>query len=102
MTFRKLIPPLQLGFLIVCGVLYLGAVGVMTIVTWNTHLEGAPDPDFKNTLYLGLNFAMVFFGFAHFTSHPASDRGYADWLRSSPWTFRQPLPLGPLHLTWQD
>jgi hypothetical protein len=34
--------------------------------------------------------------------HPASNRGYSEWLKLSPWTADQPLPAGPVHLVWQD
>ena len=34
--------------------------------------------------------------------HPALQTGYYHWLRGTPWTSRLPLPLGPVHLVWQD
>ncbi|MCX6923462.1 MAG: hypothetical protein NT154_09685 [Verrucomicrobia bacterium] len=34
--------------------------------------------------------------------HPACNLGYAAWLRSSPWTPDKRLPLGPVHIVWQD
>ncbi len=34
--------------------------------------------------------------------HPACDQAYANWLRLSPWIAAKPLPLGPVHLVWQD
>jgi hypothetical protein len=34
--------------------------------------------------------------------HPACNQRYAAWLRLSPWTADKPLPLGPVHLVWQD
>ena len=34
--------------------------------------------------------------------HPACNLGYAAWLKSSPWTSAKPLPLGPVHVVWQD
>lgn len=34
--------------------------------------------------------------------HPACSSGYASWLKMSPWTAAQPLPLGPVHPVWQD
>jgi hypothetical protein len=34
--------------------------------------------------------------------HPVWNAPYASWLQSSPWTARKPLPLGPVHLVWQD
>lgn len=34
--------------------------------------------------------------------HPAFRARYREWLESTPWTSRQALPLGPVHLVWQD
>ena len=34
--------------------------------------------------------------------HPACNPAYVAWLRSSPWKTGRPLPLGPVHLVWQD
>ena len=34
--------------------------------------------------------------------HPACNSSYATWLKTSPWTPRKPLPLGPVHPVWQD
>ncbi len=34
--------------------------------------------------------------------NPALDSRYYRWLRTTPWTAAQPLPLGPVHLMWQD
>jgi hypothetical protein len=34
--------------------------------------------------------------------HPRRQTLYARWLEQTPWTSRQPLPLGPVHLGWRD
>jgi hypothetical protein len=34
--------------------------------------------------------------------HPLSNWRYGQWLRNTPWTSSKPLPLGPIHLVWQD
>lgn len=34
--------------------------------------------------------------------HPASDAGYRNWLRTTPWHPGMPLPLGPATLVWSD
>ncbi len=34
--------------------------------------------------------------------HPVCNRAYAEWLQLTPWTPAKPLPLGPVHLVWQD
>jgi len=34
--------------------------------------------------------------------HPVTRPGYKPWLEQTPWTVRQPLPLGPVHLVLRD
>src|SRR5262249_4966554 len=34
--------------------------------------------------------------------HPLYQPAYQTWLAATPWTSRQPLPLGPVHLVPQD
>ncbi len=34
--------------------------------------------------------------------HPQFERRYSHWLRTVPWTAGMPLPLGPVHLVWED
>jgi hypothetical protein len=34
--------------------------------------------------------------------HPVNVKGYGTWLARTPWRFPMPLPLGPVHLVWQD
>jgi hypothetical protein len=34
--------------------------------------------------------------------HPAFQPGYRQWLEMTPWTWRKPLPGGPVHLVWED
>ncbi len=34
--------------------------------------------------------------------HPLLREGYYDWLAMTPWKYPKPLPLGPVHLCWQD
>jgi hypothetical protein len=36
------------------------------------------------------------------TFHPVHDQDYRQWLQTTPWTARQPLPMGPVHLVPQD
>ncbi len=40
--------------------------------------------------------------FRGFAFHPIFRSGYRTWLESTPWTYRKPLPLGPVELTWRD
>jgi hypothetical protein len=34
--------------------------------------------------------------------HPLLRPDYTQWLKATPWTARKRLPLGPVHLVWQD
>lgn len=34
--------------------------------------------------------------------HPAFRKDYFEWLKQTPWRYGLPLPLGPVHLVWQD
>jgi len=34
--------------------------------------------------------------------HPSFRVNYGKWLKTTPWTESKPLPLGPVHLVWQD
>lgn len=34
--------------------------------------------------------------------HPFYNHRYWGWLETTPWRHPQPLPMGPVHLTWQD
>jgi hypothetical protein len=45
-----------------------------------------------------LNYAL----YRVFTFHPIFRKGYRTWLESTPWTYRKPLPLGPVELSWRD
>lgn len=50
-------------------------------------------------------FAIAAGGYAVFRLarfHPVCNRRYRAWLVLSPWTVDKPLPLGPVHLVWQD
>src|SRR6266852_3804842 len=34
--------------------------------------------------------------------HPVFNSAYQNWLAATPWTSRNPLPVGPIHLVIQD
>jgi hypothetical protein len=64
------------------------------------------DPAFvvvRNQLKLAiLVLACGCFGFAKWNFHPYRRGTYAEWLRTTPWTRRLRLPLGPTYLGWID
>jgi hypothetical protein len=37
-----------------------------------------------------------------FADNPVWNKGYRDWLKLTPWMPGKRLPLGPIHLVWQD
>jgi hypothetical protein len=41
-------------------------------------------------------------GYRVATFHPANDSDYRQWLETTPWTPRNPLPMGPLQIVPQD
>jgi hypothetical protein len=47
-------------------------------------------------------FAIGYAVFRVWVFHPLLRPEYCQWLSSTPWTARKPLPLGPIHLVWQD
>ncbi|MCA9027409.1 MAG: hypothetical protein KDA86_19520 [Planctomycetaceae bacterium] len=45
----------------------------------------------------------VVYGYLRFIlNNPLLDREYRRWLQTTPWRWPLPLPLGPMHLVWQD
>jgi hypothetical protein len=46
--------------------------------------------------------AVVYAAFRVWAFHPALRPAYRAWLRQTPWSHRQPLPYGPVHLVAQD
>ncbi len=45
----------------------------------------------------------VFYGlYRGVTFHPYFRPDYREWLERTPWTRSMPLPLGPVHLVWED
>jgi hypothetical protein len=47
--------------------------------------------------------SVVSYGFYRIaTFHPVNDQDYRQWLMTTPWTHRRPLPMGPVHLVPQD
>ncbi len=46
--------------------------------------------------------AGVYAGYRLVRFHPVCNRAYAQWLKLSPWTAKQPLPIGPVYPVWQD
>jgi len=46
--------------------------------------------------------AVVYASFRLWRFHPACNPAYSAWLEMSPWTANKRLPVGPIHVVWQD
>jgi hypothetical protein len=71
---------------------------------WSWWRFGQPDEDIF--AYFRLAIQVVSAGsygvYRIATFHPANDQDYRQWLMTTPWTSRQPLPMGPVHIVPQD
>jgi hypothetical protein len=57
-----------------------------------------PRPTFM-VLYIA---ALVYGLYRALAFHPMVNSRYRAWLATTPWTPHKPLPVGPIHLVWQD
>ena len=72
---------------------------IVGIPLFSMRLEG----DNKTGLVALSGFLAAMYAFYRvWTFHPALRPGYCQWLCGTPWTSRKALPLGPVHLVWQD
>ncbi len=92
--FRVVLPGWAVA---VFAVVYLVAVAIEIYYHMMLGLPDAPQRSYA----VGLGCAS--YGLYRVAAtHPASRPGYFKWLQSTPWTSRQPLPDGPVHLVPQD
>jgi hypothetical protein len=100
---REVWPPWPV---LVMGVVVMGTYQLLFLwMEWleNQPLFAAPKPEAQRILTAVLGVVVVLYaGYRLFTCHPALRTGYYHWLRGTPWTSRLALPLGPIHLVWQD
>jgi hypothetical protein len=69
-------------------------------LVWNSQLAGDSRSNFKYAVMLC---GCVFYGATRMTlRHPAVNRSYLQWLRTTPWIKGMSLPLGQIHLDWRD
>src|ERR1043166_2955746 len=79
--------------------MYLMLEGILLLIeTWDPSLIDITN--FRNNLVL---IACLLYGIHRVLSfHPVFQTPYRKWLELTPWTSRLPLPVGPIHLVWQD
>jgi hypothetical protein len=96
---RVVLPSLE--WLVLFAALYGLATGIMLAVEWwfGVRLEEVRWQASRAVLV----FATVLYAtWRVLAYHPLSLPEYQTWLAATPWTSRQPLPLGPVHLVLQD
>jgi hypothetical protein len=97
-----LVPPL---FIITLAIFYTGPelflLGLRRHWPFLDLSEFAPLVHFPQ---LGAVYALaVVYGLGRLSGyHPSRRSAYVRWLEQTPWTPRQPLPLGPVHFGWRD
>jgi hypothetical protein len=90
------------GFLIIYGLME-GGLRILGLALGFPHGALPPNPEIQNAraALVGAT-AGVYALYRILRFHPAANLGYSVWLSRSPWTAARPLPLGPVHLVWQD
>jgi hypothetical protein len=83
-----------LGFSIVEGAVFL--------VEWQLPVAFMPEVKTMAELILVNALGILYGGHRAIAVHPDFDAGYRKWLATTPWTVRKPLPMGPVHLVWED
>lgn len=92
---RVVLPPtwVVVAFLLVCpGIKLIGLASGTT-----------GDPSLRAVAFWSLALSCIVYGIYRGVSfHPLFHPDYHDWLKATPWTSRQQLPMGPIHLAAQD
>ena len=86
-------------------IIFAVAYGLLEAGMWmiRTVSPGADMPELANIRFVILGAAaLVYAVFRLFRFHPACNPAYSAWMERSPWTPDKPLPVGPVHLVWQD
>jgi hypothetical protein len=95
-------PSVAAVFILVYGIFDLGLWLIqLAAPALRSALSEAPEIRNIRVTTLGLA-AGLYAVYRLWRFHPACNREYAAWLSLSPWTAARPLPLGPIHLVWQD
>ena len=102
---RVVLPP---GWTIAVVVLAYGLIELVSWIEWWRFTFPPSRPrDVTADYWKGFAFvlnaaAFAYGGFRVVAFHPFFRATYREWLQTSPWKHPQRLPLGPVHLVWQD
>lgn len=92
---RVVLPIDQVAYLVLAMLLAMLAVRYVRD-------RGSQDDLIKWQICIVYGSTLLYAAFRAIYFHPIENRRYGQWLADSPWQHPQPLPLGPLHLVWQD
>ncbi|MGE5194957.1 MAG: hypothetical protein ACM3U2_20895 [Deltaproteobacteria bacterium] len=87
------------GFVMALMLLYVMTEAVVPLISW--FLWGAPITSRAAELLIQLA-VLLYAAHRVTTFHPLFHSDYRNWLKTTPWTSRYPLPVGPIHLVVQD
>jgi hypothetical protein len=87
--------------LLTAGLLHLTLEGLHLFQEQSVGRPYFQHPEKEVPIGLAILMAILYAGYRVWVFHPARP-GYCEWLGGTPWTVAKPLPLGPLHLVWQD
>ena len=97
-------PPLWLVaiFMVAYGMV-VGGIWLIEVLTPGAQGAIEDMSEFAKIRIGVLGFAAAAYAFFRvWRFHPLCNPAYSAWLELSPWTAKKPLPLGPIHLVWQD
>jgi hypothetical protein len=92
---RVVLPIDQLAYLVLFALLLL--IAIQSIRGF-----GPADKPATWQILIVLGTTLLYAAFRCVYFHPVENRRYGNWLMDSPWRYPKLLPLGPLHLVWQD
>jgi hypothetical protein len=98
-----LVPAVVVGLFL--AVYFLPELGLEALRRWfrAPRLAGGPWEQLKEFQAGTVLFACAAYGLLRILPyHPVTRPGYKQWLELTPWTVRQPLPLGPVHGVFRD
>jgi hypothetical protein len=96
---RVVLPPAWV--LVAFGALYAIFEGSLRLLEWRLGVWLAPVHPRPGTTALCTG-CLGYAGFRIVHFYPVCNRPYRQWLRNTPWSSSRLLPLGPVHLVWQD